>query len=374
MSDTLQDRMGKAAVAFLDGLDGDRRGKAQFPFKAGGEREQWFYTPSDPGGLRLRDMTSAQQRSAHQLLATGLSAGGYVTTATIMGLENILDAAEGFLWPLRDDARQRDPMSYAVSIFGEPGGSGPWGWRFGGHHVSHNYLVAPEGVRALPSFFGADHALHHGTGVNVLRALAGEEDLGRALVRMLSMEQRSRAIISPVAPPDVVTSNRPEIADGDEARPFTEIWRNRQSFNPGDSRVGFQRLSEWLGLTSEHLRLTAYSTEPKGLPVAAMTFEQRQATLELVHQYVDRLPEELATAEEARVASVAEQLHFAWAGGIDPGEPHYYRLQGTGLLVEYDNTQTQANHIHSVWRDPTSDFGRDLLAEHYAEAHSGPRP
>jgi hypothetical protein len=171
----------------------------------------------------------------------------------------------------------------------------------------------------------------------------------------------------------VVTSNRPTIADGDEARPFVEIWRNRESFNPGNSAAGFQRLADWLGLTPEHLRLTAYTSVPKGVAVAAMSAEQRAATLALVHQYVDRLPEELAAAEDARVAGVADQLHFAWAGGIEVGEPHYYRLQGPGLVIEYDNTQSQANHIHSVWRDPTRDFGRDLLAEHYAESHSAAR-
>ena len=199
--------------------------------EAGGERERWFYTPTDHGGLRLSAMTSMQQREAHRLVASGLSAGGYVTTATIMGLDNILDVQEEFSWPLVDGERPRDPMAYAVSVFGEPGGDGPWGWRFGGHHVSLHYLVTAEGVRALPSFFGANPARYLGVGGVEMRPLAAEEDLGRALMHLLDAEQRVRAVISPVAPPDMVTFNRPTLPAGDEALPAVNIWRT-VSINP----------------------------------------------------------------------------------------------------------------------------------------------
>ncbi|MEX2445917.1 MAG: DUF3500 domain-containing protein [Dehalococcoidia bacterium] len=367
MSETLQERMASAADGLLDLLDSDQRARAMHPFEEGGERELWFYTPTDHGGLSMRDMTSVQQRELHRLLTTGLSQRGYVTTATIMGLENILDAHEGFLWPIRDGYRQRDPLGYAVSFFGEPGGKDPWGWRFGGHHISLNYFVAPEGVRVLPSFFGSDRTMHQGTGLNMLRPLGAEEDLGRELVHLLTPEQLQRTVISPVAPPDIVTSNRPRFEDGDTARPFTEIWRG-ESRNPAGSNTGFARIVEFLGLTDEHLALVAYTDRPKGIALADMTDEQRRTARAVLNQYIDRMPDEIAEQELARV-DASTDLHFAWAGGIDAGLPHYYRFQGTGLLVEYDNTQSQANHIHSVWRDPRRDFGRDVLAEHYAQAH-----
>lgn len=341
--------------------------RAQFAFEAGGERERWFYTPTDHGGLRLSAMSSIQQREAHRLLASGLSRGGYVTTATIMGLDNILDVEEGFSWPLVDGERPRDPMAYAVSIFGEPGSERLWGWRFGGHHVSLHYLVTSDEVRALPSFFGANPARTEGIGGVELRPLAAEEDLGRALVHRLDAAQRARAVISSVAPPDMVTFNRPMLLGDDEPLPPVNIWRT-ESINP--NRAARPSPAARLGWTEEHAARTSYSVAPKGLALAAMDAGQRAAARALLRQYIDRMPEEIAQAERARLDAVADGLHFAWAGGLDRGEPYYYRLQGEGLLIEHDNTQNEANHIHSVWRDPRRDFGRDLLAAHYAQAHA----
>lgn len=368
MTDTLQSRMSQAATALLAAVDPERRPHMHYPSIDVDERTQWFYTPTDHGGLRMQYMTSAQQREVLRLVITGLSLRGYVTTATIMAMENILDAQEGFTWPLRDGARIRDPLAYAVSIFGDPSGSTPWGWRFGGHHVSLNYLVAREGVRALPSFFGSDRAITPATGANLMRPLAAEEDLGRALVHLLTPEQRQRAVLSPVPPPDIVTSNRSTVSDGDRPRAFAEIWRGGQSMNPNPA--GFSQLVEWLGLTDDHLARTEYTTVPRGLPFVAMTAGQQETMRALLHQYIDRMPDEIAQAEQARLDAAATTLHFAWAGGLERGDPHYYRVQGDSLLVEYDNTQSHANHIHTIWRDPRQDFGRDLLAEHYAQAHA----
>jgi hypothetical protein len=365
--DSLRSRMAEAAVRALDALDPERRAQVQFPSVHHEEREQWFYTPTDHGGLRLQSMTSSQQREALRLVVTGLSARGFVTAATIMAMENILDATEGFVWPLRDGMRIRDPLAYALSVFGDPRSDAAWGWRFGGHHISLNYLVTAHGVRGLPSFFGSDRAITPATGGNVMRPLTAEEDLGRALIHLLTPEQRRRAVLSPVPPPDIVTSNRPRVSDGDRPRSFAEIWRGGASMNPNPA--GFRQLVEWLGLTEEHLALTEYTESPRGLPFAEMSSGQQDGTRALLHQYIDRMPDEIATAETARLEASLPSLHFAWAGGIEAGEPHYYRVQGATLLVEYDNTQSRANHIHTVWRDPRSDFGRDVLAEHYAQAH-----
>ena len=367
MTDTLQSRMAAAATALLAALDPDRRAQVQYTSIDDEERERWFYTPTDHGGLRMQYMTSAQQREVLKFVTVGLSARGYVTTAMIMAMENILDATEGFIWPLRDGYRIRDPLAYAIAIFGDPSGSAPWGWRFGGHHVSLNYLVAQQGVRALPSFFGSDRAITPATGTNLMRPLAAEEDLGRALVHLLTPEQRTRAVLSPVAPPDIVSSNRPVLSDGDRPRSFAEIWRGK-SMNPNPA--GFSQLVEWLGLTEDHLVLTEYTTSPRGLPFREMTLAQQNATRALLQQYTDRMPEDIARAEQVRLDAAAMSLHFAWAGGIEVGQPHYYRVQGDSLLVEYDNTQSRGNHIHTVWRDPGQDFGRDILAEHYAQRHA----
>ena len=367
MTEVLQTRMAQAALALLDALDPEQRTRMHFPSIDAEEREQWFYTPTDHGGLRMQYMTSAQQREVLRFVITGLSARGFVTTATIMAMENILDAQEGFTWPLRDGARIRDPLAYAISIFGDPAGSAPWGWRFGGHHVSLNYLVTREGVRGLPSFFGSDRAITPATGANVMRPLAAEEDLGRELVHLLTAEQRQRAVLSPVPPPDIVTSNRPRVSDGDRPRSFAEIWRSGASMNPNPA--GFRQLVEWLGLTDDHLARTEYTTVPRGLPFVDMTAGQQVAMRTLLHQYIDRMPDEIAEVEQARLDAAVSTLHFVWAGSIERDEPHYYRVQGDSLLVEYDNVQSHANHIHTIWRDPRQDFGRDLLAEHYAQAH-----
>lgn len=366
-TDTLQGRMARQAITVLEALDPERRAKVQYASVFEAERELVFYTPTDHGGLRMQYMTSPQQREVLRLVATGLSAGGFTTTAMIMAMENILDATEGFAWPYRDGMRIRDPLAYALSIFGDPAGSAPWGWRFGGHHVSLNYLVTPHGVRTLPSFWGTDRAINPATGHNVMRPLTAEEEMGRALVQRLSPEQLRRAVLSPVAPPDIVTSNRSRLADGDRPRSFAEIWRDGATMNP--NQAGFRQLVEWLGLTDEHLALTEYTAVPRGLPFGEMTSEQQDGLRDLLQQYIVRFPDEIVAAETARLEAALPSLHFAWAGSLQPGDPHYYRVQGDTLLVEYDNVQSRANHIHTVWRDPRTDFGRDILAQHYAQAH-----
>jgi hypothetical protein len=315
------DRMAEAAARWLASLDPAQRAKAAFGFPDDAERTRWYYTPTERGGLPLAEMGPVQQRLAHRLVASGLSEGGYATAATIMGLENVLDAREG--WRRGYDGRTvphrgRDPQLYFVSVFGDPG-SGPWGWRVGGHHVALNYTLAAGGrVSASPLFFGANPAMTRLVGPGVLRPLAAEEDLGRELLAALAPDQRAKAVVSPVAPGDILHRNRPRVEPG-----------------PRD-----------------------------GLPATGMLPPQRAMLEGLVRQYLGRLPDELASAEAARVLGpAAAELHFAWAGGPGPGQPHYYRVQGPRLLIEYDNVQDGANHVHSVWRDPAGDFGQSTAAE-----------
>ena len=361
-------RMADTAAALLDGLDDDQRHRATWPADDD-ERRRWFYTPTDHGGVGLDEMDGHQQRLTHQLVATGLSTAGYVTMSTIMGLENVLDHTEGWFQRF-GRLRGRDPQQYRVAVFGQPGPAGRWGWRFGGHHVSINIAVADGAVvGTTPLFLGADPASSPLLGPHPLRPLAGAEDLGRELVRSLSAEQLPRARLSTVAPTDLVTGNRSVVSDGDRMPPLPAIWRGRLEERLHQAMTRVQADAEaTLGLTDEHLDALAFTTDPKGLPVGQLDRGQREIAVALLEVYLDRIPTAVADEEKARALAGLDGLHFVWAGGLEPGEPHYYRLQGSELLVEYDNTQRDVNHVHTVWRDLRHDFGGDALAEHYLGA------
>ncbi len=362
-------RMAAAAGALLEGLDADQRERATWPVEDD-ERRRWFYTPTDHGGLGLDEMDGVQQRLTHRLVATGLSTPGYVTMSTIMGLENVLDHTEGWVQHF-GRPRGRDPQQYRIAVFGRPGAQGRWGWRFGGHHVSINVaIVDGTVVGTAPLFLGADPASSPLLGPHPLRPLAGAEDLGRELVRSLTDEQRPRAWLSTVAPTDLVTGNRSTLADGDRMLPLPAIWRGRleEGLHRAMTRAQAQA-EEVAGLGDEHLDALAFTRRPKGLAVGSLTDDQREVVVALLDVYLDRLPTEVADEEKGRALGDLDGLHFVWAGGLEPGEPHYYRLQGSELLIEYDNTQRDANHVHTVWRDLGNDFGGDAMAQHYTSGH-----
>ena len=364
------ERMAEAAGLLLTSLSDDLRGRVSFPFDDEDERRSWYYTPNERGGVPLVEMGPLQQQAAQRLVASGLSQSGYATASTIMGLENALDMLEGWrMFNVPDqNIRGRDPNWYYVAIFGEPGDDAPWGWRFDGHHVVVQYtIVAGRIVSPTPTFFGAHPAEIALGGPGLLRPLAGEEDLGRELLYALDEDQRAMAIISPAAADDIMHTNAPVIEDGALPRPaFLMMGRP----DTPQARQAVAEVRKRLGLNEERLEAIRYrATEPKGVAAAAMTVSQREILQALIDQYIDRMPEEIAEKESDRVAAVHGTIHFAWAGGLEHRQPHYYRLQGERFLVEYDNTQNDANHIHSVWRDPEGDFGADLLARHYVEAH-----
>ena len=366
-------RMAAAAAAWLDTLDPAQRAVAAgaAPSADAGsdaERRRWFYTPTDHGGLTLGAQRPAQQRLAHRLVASGLSVAGYNTVATIIGLDNVLDQVEG--WSVDwGRERGRDPGLYYLRVFGEPGGAAPWGWRFGGHHVSLNNLVVDGAVQSTtPCFFGADPAVSPLLGPAPLRPLAGAEDPARELVRSLDPDQAARAILLDRAPSDIVGGNRAQLSDGDQMCHLRDIWRG-QFTDPGLlDRVtqmgdGAERASGYGA--ADHRRL-ALSTAPKGLAAAELSAGQRDLLRALLATYLGRAPDGMAPdLDEAALDAV----HLAWAGPTGLGQPHYYRLQGPRLLIEYDNTQRQANHAHSVWRDPEADFGYDALGAHLTAHH-----
>lgn len=344
-------RMGEAAANFLSSLSPEQKAKTQFALSDEERRTFWHYTPIPRDGLPLAEMDRPQQQLAQKLVASGLSEGGFGIASVIMGLETTLDMREGWTRPLPG----RDSRLFYVRIFGEPSDREPWGWSFEGHHISLNYTIANGQIVApTPTFFGANPAESPMGWNNTLRPLKGIEDLARDLMHTLDEGQRSSAIIANAAPPDIVLTNRAYVVEGtllaDEKA--VAAWRGREEVH------------------DHELEKLRYSSTPQGLSSLSMSEGQQELLMALVGEYIHRMPDELAELELKKLqAAGASPLHFAWAGGLQRGEGHYYRIQGGHFLVEYDNTQNDANHIHSVWRDPHNDFGKDILARHYAHSH-----
>jgi hypothetical protein len=369
-------QMAAAARAWLDALDPAQAvmagGSAPSPdAERDAERRRWFYTPTDHGGLTLGQQRPAQQRLAHQLVASGLSTAGYVTVATIIGLDNVLDQAEG--WSVDwGRERGRDPGLYYLRVFGDPGGPGPWGWRFGGHHVSLNNLIVDGLVRSTtPCFLGADPAVSPLLGPEPLRPLGGAEDLARELVRSLDPGRAGRATLLDRAPSDIVGGNRPYLSDGDETMYLRDLWRRPFTDPALAERVArmdadAERAS---GYDAGDLRRVALTSTPKGLPARDLDAGQRNLLRALLAAYLGRVPDGVSPLADFDDDDVLGEVCLAWAGPTEPGRPLYYRLQGPRLVIEYDNTQRQANHAHSVWRDLTGDFGYDALGAHLAAHH-----
>lgn len=342
--------MTDAALRLIDSFDEHQRAIVCRSFPDDDERRLWFYTPTDHGGLDLGRMTPTQHQLLHRLVATGYSKAGYVTAATIMGLENVLDLFDH--WPGgRERERRRDPLLYYVTIFGEPGLQGAWAWRFGGHHISlHHLIVDGEVAASTPSFFGANPADSPLLGPHLNRPLAALEDLGRELFRSLKDDERSHALLSPNAPGDIISGNRSFLRDGD-----------RELIQAGS------REAIAAGRTYSMEGGLQFSSNPLGVGADRLDHGEVDILRELIGHYLNRLPDALADKQAALVDSEFTEIRFAWAGSAEPNEPHYYRIQGKRLFIEYDNTQNNANHIHAVWRDLANDFGGDILARHYAE-------
>jgi hypothetical protein len=359
-------RMAEAARAWLDSLDANQRQVAVGPppgadGAADAERTRWFYTPTDHGGLTFHQQHPAQHRSAMRLVASGLSEAGYTTVATLLGLENVLDRIEGFSvnWGRE---RTRDPSMYYLRVFGEPGGPQPWGWRFGGHHVSLNNLVVDGRVAATtPCFLGADPAASPLLGGVTLRPLGTAEDLARELVRSLRPESAAAAVLLPRAPDDVVAGNSTRIADRVVKR--SELWR------PGP-HVPDRPEDPVTGLDGALQRALALTPTPKGVPGSELDAAQRELLRALLSTYLDRVPDGVSPMHRYDDPAALDAVHLAWAGSTTAGEPHYYRLQGPQLLVEWTNIHRGVNHAHAAWRDPETDFGGDVLAAHHAAHHA----
>jgi hypothetical protein len=368
------ERMTEAASTWLGSLSSDQHRKALLDFSDLEQRTLWHYIPIERAGLPLLEMDPIQQRLALRFVATGLSQAGFNTASTIMGIENVLDASEEWRrsYPGRGSAsRGRDPNLYYAVVFGEPG-SKTWGWRFEGHHISLNFTIVDGLVVApTPIFFGSNPAEAPLLGSETIRPLASTEDLGRELLHALDQNQRAKVILAPVAPRDIVQANNARVEDDATPRAAGNVFGDQSVDETARGRLAEN--VQWdpkLGTAEEFVAAVRHSPRPKGLAATAMTVSQREILRALLRQYTDRLPDPLASYHAAKFAgSALEGIHFAWAGGSERRQPHYYRLQGPRLLVEYDCTQDNANHIHSVWRDPVGDFGTDVLDQHYARSH-----
>jgi hypothetical protein len=343
-------RMAAAARALLGAVTGEQRavlnpGFADFDLSS--PRRLWTYLPElDRPGLPLREMPDAQRKLAHELIIASVSMEGYSKVVSVMAMEHVRRALTQVSAPAA--AHLFDPERYCFRIFGSPGDPGPqppspWGWQLAGHHVSLNFTVAGDRVSVTPCMFGSVPASY-----GALSPLEHEEREGFAFVNALSAEQRAQAVIWPRTPPDFATRLVPRIG---------EVELPDHVFPPEpDYRI-----------SDEDREALAYvRSGPRGIGGADLTAEQLYALVDLVARFAGRLPAEVREAEMRRVdAAGAENLWFAWAGSTERGERHYYRVQGPGLLIEHDNTQSGGNHVHSVWRVPGGDFGDDLLADHY---------
>ena len=367
--------MAEAAAAWIEGLDEAQRPQGAWAWPgskaADEERVRWYYTPTDHGGLTLHEQRPHQQRAAMRLLSTGLSEPAYVSATTIMGLENVLDRTEGFTAGFERD-RGRDPGMYYLRVFGDPTGDRPWSWRFGGHHVSvHHLVVDGEAVAGSPCFLGADPMVSPLLGGAELRPLGRVEDSARELLHALDAEQRARAVLTATAAPDIVGANRTTVRPGDRVVPLPDLWRGHFAQELEDRMWSMHEgLEAQLGVTEADRAATELTARPRGLPASELSAPQQEQLREILETFVGRMPPGLVERERARfegddIGGVA----FAWAGGSERGDPHYYRLQGPRLLAEWDNTQRGVNHAHSVWRDPEHDFGLDVLAEHRNRHH-----
>lgn len=317
----LTDEMVSAASEFIASLSEPQRSKAVFTFDAD-ERFNWHFIPRTRQGLPLKELDATQLDAATAVLQTFLSPAGFNRVQQIRGLELVLREIEV------NGRFVRDPDLYFLSVFGTPSRDGAWALRFEGHHIAFNWTFAGGvGMASTPHFLGSNPAEVRSGASTGLRVLGAEEDHGRALVMSLNSQQAAVAILPGEAPNDIITGNAREVT----------------------------------------------ALEEVGIRYDALTEAQREMLHRLIEEIASVQPEAIA---EARMAQIREQgvenLRFAWIGGTERGAAHYYRIQGPGFLIEYDNTQNDANHIHLVWRDFTGDFGTDLLRQHYdAVANSG---
>ncbi len=305
---------------FLGTLSPELKSRVQYSFDDT-ERFNWNFVPIKRSGLTFYDFSNKQRDAAMALLKSSLSEQGYQKATGIINLENILKVVE----KRGPDDHFRDPMNYHFWVFGTPDAKKPWAWRFEGHHVSLNFaLLNGEIVSSTPSFFGSNPGIVKEGESKGLEVLKQETKLGFELINLLNPDQRTIAIFSEKAPAEIISGN------SRKAEPLT----------------------------------------PEGISFKKLNKEQQTLFLKLLDEYVKNYAFGFSKKLMEKIKNAGmENLHFAWAGSLTPGVANYYRIQGPMLLIEYDNTQNNANHVHTTIRDLTDDFAEDILREHYAKEH-----
>lgn len=328
----LEQVMAESAQHFLNALTPEQTPKSQLAFDSP-DRTLWHFVP-DNGfeqahghprpGLTFGELKPHQRRLADALLSSGYSKSGFSKAVSIMSLEDILRQNE------KDTTGRRDPLRYHVSVFGKPSVDGTWSWRVEGHHISVNYTIKNgQIVSSTPTFFGSNpHEVREGPRTG-LRPLGREEDLARKLAQSLSADQRKTAVVDEKAYRDILTA--------------------------------FQTRAK-------------LEDQPPGIAASKLSAQQYETLVAVLEEYAYNMPAEIAAKRMKQVKDTPkDKLMFAWAGSIEPGKGDYYRIQSPTFLVEYDNTQNNNNHSHSVWRDYEGDFGADVLAMHYRQFDHGLR-
>ena len=310
-----------AAQRFIDALDPGMQ--AQYLFKDA-ERGNFHFFPIARRGVPLKHLKDGQRQLGFALMSAALSHAGNQKALTIMSLGDYLKETD------KKPQVYRDADQYYFTIFGDPAPGGTWGYRVEGFHLSLNVTVVKgRWISVTPSFFGAIPATVPDGPRKGLQVLQQETELGRALAKSFTAEQR---------------------------------------------KVGFGKIPDFKtetvgGLISGNQRRIERS-KPRGVAVSAMTVQQREVLMTLVRAHVGRIRKELADQDLARIDRAGtDRIHFLWAGGLEPGEPHHYLVQGPTFLIEYDNTQDGANHVHCVYRDFDHDFGDALLQHYRAQPH-----
>jgi len=312
-----------AAQRFNDALD--PKLQASYLFRDA-ERGNFHFFPIARRGVPLKQLKVGQRQLGLALMSATLSHVGNQKALTIMSLGDYLRETD------KTPNVHRDSDQYYITIFGDPTPKGTWGYRFEGFHLSLNVTVVKgRWISVTPSFFGAIPATVPDGPRKGLQVLQQETELGRDLARSFTADQR---------------------------------------------QIGFGKIPDFKtetvgGLITGNQRKIERG-KPRGVAVSAMTVKQREVLMKLVRAHIGRIRKELADQDLARIDRAGtDKIHFIWAGGLKPGEPHHYLIQGPTFLIEYDNTQDGANHVHCVYRDFDNDFG-DAMLEHYDKHHQQP--
>lgn len=302
---------------FISSLTPPQKAKIVHEFKTD-DRDDWHFLPwssYERQGLPLKELRTEQKELVHRLLQSSLSDTGYQQTTEIIGLEKVLAASSG-------DPVYRDPEQYYVSIYGDPTQEDVWMWTFEGHHVSLHFTTVADEISYTPRFFGSNPGRIMEGDRKGFSPLVNEEDMGLQLINMLSTTQKQTAIFNEKAYNDIVSFNKP----------------------------------------------VAKKLPAEGILVNNLTADQKKLLMDIIYEYASTIPAEQAMARISNIRKEElDEMRFAWAGATELGKAHYYRIQGKTFMIEFDNSQNNANHIHSVWRDFDGDFGRDLLKEHYTK-------